>query len=213
MKVVILTCDKYNWLIPIFRHFYNKYWPDNHYQTEYITENDHIDGPVFYTQGASWASGILKYLKASHEDKFLIMPEDYILKSPVETARVKQAENLCTGHVGCVRLNAPDKYFRLTKDMGNRNFRDYPLDKPYSMSMQAAIWQKAFLLDVLKEKEDAWQSEIEGSKRLANLTYKWKILWTTDAIIDYEAGGLMVARKPRLSVVKWTIMDLIKDGQ
>jgi len=211
MKIVILTCNKYKWMVPLFYHFYNKYWPDSPYQTEIITETDPINGAIFYTKGVSWSSGILNYLRQSPEDKFLLTPEDYVLKSPVDTERIKEAESLCTGHVGCVRLNAPDEWFKFTKGIDVGGFKEYPLDKPYSMSMQAAIWRKAFLFDVLRDGEDAWQAELDGSKRLANLTHKWRVYWTTKAIWDYQAGGFMVAGRPRIDVVKWTINDLIEE--
>ena len=219
MKIVILTCEKYTWMIPLFYHFLNKYWPHCPYKTEIVADavpnldipfSPHTDS-VFYTEGVSWSSGILNYIKQSKDDKFLLTPEDYILKSPVNTDRVLEAEALCTGSVGCVRLNAPDKYFVHTKDVNIKGFKEYPLDRSYSMSMQAAIWQRDYLIDVLRHGEDAWQAEIDGSKRLAVLMHKWRILWTTEAIWDYQAGGFMVAGRPRLDVVKWTIQALIEE--
>ena len=217
MKVVVLTCDKYRWLVPIFFHFYRKYWPDNPYQVEVIAEHadEYPEVPTYYTNGAKWSQGIIDYIKhfPPTDDKFLLTPEDYILKSPVDTARIKEAESLCSGNVGCVRLNEPDKYFAYTNDIkGNEGFKSYPLDKPYSMSMQAAIWQKSFLLDVLRENEDAWEAELLGSKRLANMTHKWWVYWTKKAIWDYQAGGFMLRGRPRIEVVKWTVSNLIEEA-
>lgn len=210
MRIVILTCDKYTWLVPVFLHFVNKYWPDNPYPIDIIAEKEPVEGKVFYTQGISWSSGILNYLKQSKDDKFLLTPEDYIIESTVNTERVKLAESLCVGDVGCVRLNAPDKYYKHTVNTDVKYFKEYPLDKSYSMSMQAAIWQKRYLFDVLRDKEDAWEAELKGSERLKRLKRKWKILWPKSAIIDYQPGGIMKAGKPRLSVMKWALLDLIK---
>jgi hypothetical protein len=210
MKVVILTCDNYAWLIPVFLHFYNKYWPDNPYQTEIITEIDHINGFVFYTKGASWSSGLLNYLKQSDDDKFLLIDEDCLIKGPVNLGRVKLAEKLCEGNIGCVRLNAPDKYYnRHAIESGVKFYKEYPLDKPYSMSLQAAIWQKKYLLEVLWHKEDGWQAELIGSKRVANMKGRWRILWAKSAVIDYHGGGIMRKGQPALPVVKWALLELI----
>ncbi len=209
MKIVILTCNKYTWLVPIFLHFRKKYWPDNPYPIEIIAETEHVEGSVFYTKGAPWSSGILNYLKQSDDDKFFLTPEDYIIESMVDTNRVRLAESLCEGNVGCVRLNTPDKYYRHTVESSVKYFKEYQLDKPYSMSMQAAIWQKRYLIDVLRAGEDAWQAEIIGSKRLATMKGKWRILWPKSAIIDYQAGGIMKAGRPRLSVMRWALEDLI----
>jgi len=211
MRIVVLTCDKYKWLVPVFLHFFNKNWPDNSCEIDIVADAENLEYKnVFYTNGVSWSTGIINYLKQSKDDKFLLTPEDYIIESKVDTARIKRAEKLCAGNVGCVRLNQPDKYFRFATQSEFRGFREYPLDKPYSMSMQAAIWQKSYLLDVLRDGEDAWQAEIEGSKRLAKIKGKWRILWTKSAIIDYQAGGFMVAGKPRMSVVKWVLSDMKK---
>lgn len=213
MKIVVLTCDKYKWLIPTFFHFFNKNWPDCPYQVDVITENENIEGSgIFYTQGVSWSSGILNYLSTQpDEEKFLLTPEDYIIKSPVDTGRMRRAEELCSGNVGCVRLNVPDKYFKRHAVATNiKHYKEYPLDKPYSMSMQAAIWQKRYLMDVLRHKEDAWQAELNGSERLKSLKPKWRILWSKSWIIDYEPGGIMLRGRFRTPVVQWVLRELIK---
>ena len=212
MKVVVLTCDNYAWLVPIFLHFYKKYWPDNPYQTEIITEKNHIDGFVFYSKGVSWSSGIINYLKQSKEDKFLLIDEDCLIEKTVNTARVRLAERLCESNIGCVKLNAPEKHYsRHAVESGIKFYKEYPLDKPYSMSMQAAIWQKRYLLDVLRDKENAWQAELNGSDRLKELKGKWRILWAKSAVIEYQAGGIMRKGQPHLPVVKRVLSDLINE--
>jgi len=214
MRIVVLTCDKYNWLVPLFFHFLEKNWPDNPYPVDIITEKEPLDyKSVFYTHGDPWASGILNYINQAKDDKFLLIPEDYVIKSPVNTARVKKAEKLCSENIGCVRLNQLDKYFRFAQKTDVKGYREYPLDRPYSMSMQTAIRQKKYIKDVFRYGEDAWQAEIKGSQRLKGLKRKWRILWTKSAIIDYQAGGFMVAGRPRASVVKWVIENITKGGE
>lgn len=212
MKVVVLTCNKYTWLVPVFLHFYKKYWPDNPYQTEIVTETDHIDGTVYYSEKTSWSSRLINYLKQSNEDKFLLIMEEHLTEEPVNTRRVQMAEDLCAGNIGCVRLNAPDKWFRCHAVGTNiKGFKEYPLDKRYSMSMQTSIWQKQYLLDILRNGEDIWQTEIKGSERLKGLKSRWRILWAETPIVGYTAGGLMKKGRPRASVVKWAIEDLLHD--
>lgn len=214
MKVVILACDKYTWLVPVFMHFYEKYWPDNPYRTEIVTEKDHLDGNVFYAKDASWSNRLIGYLRRSMEDKFLLVMEEHFIEKTVNTDRVKIAESLCEGNVGCVRLNPPDRYFKCHAiESGISGFREYPLDKRYSMSMQTSIWQKWYLLDVLRADENIWQTEIDGSERLKKLKAKWRILWADTPIIDYTAGGLMKKGRPRGSVVKWMAEDFLSEGR
>jgi len=214
MKVVILTCDKYAWIVPICLYFYRKYWPDNPYETDIITEHDYIKGQVFYTGGKPWAGGILAYLEASKENKFMFILEDYIIREKIDTGRVKEAEALCEGNIGYVRLNnAPEKYFRRhSVDSDVKGYREYPLFKRFAMTTQVTIWQRDFLLDALRADESAWQTEHNGSKRLAKLAHKWKALWPERNIVNYQTGGLMRKGALRPEVLKWMKPELLADG-
>lgn len=210
MKVIVSTCDKYTWIIPVFLHFYRKNWLDNPYQTEIVTETDHIDGTVFYNEETSWASRLINYLKQSKEDKILLILEDCIIRKTIDTKMIKIAEELCKGNVGCVRLVGPDKWFNYTTDVGIKGFREYPFNRNYCFSLTSAIWQKQFLLDGLRKGENVWQTEVEGSKRFGQLKSKWRVLWSETPIIDYQGGGLMARGKLHSPVVKWALEDLVK---
>ena len=53
MKIIVSTCDKYNWILPVFFHFYKKAWPGNTNKTDVITEKEKVSfgNSVFYTGG------------------------------------------------------------------------------------------------------------------------------------------------------------------
>lgn len=217
MKVVVLTCDKHKWIIPLFRYFYKKYWPDNPYQTEVVTEVNHIDGKVYYAGKESWAGRLIDYLKQSKEDKILFVLEDYMIKTLVDTQRVRVAEKLCEHDVGCVRLsNGPYKYFnRHTAGLPVvGGFKEYPSHKRFSVVAHIAFFQKRFLLDILKDGEDIWLFEDNGSKRFAKLKFKWRCLWPENNIINYTGhrGGLMNKSRIQLQPLKWVLSDLSKDA-
>jgi len=210
VKVLILTCRKYAWLVPITLYFYRKYWPDNPYQTEVVAEADYIDEASYNPDGRLWSTWVLNYLKQSKEDKFLFIMEDFMIRAPIDTEKIVTAEALCIDNVGCVRLNKPDKWFRRHgAEIKIEGFREYPLDQKYSISLQTAIWQKSYLFDVLRKDESAWQTEHKGSRRLRELKDKWKVLWTDSTIIDYHPGGIMEKGELRLSTVQQTLLNLI----
>jgi len=184
MKVVVFTCDKYSWLIPTFLHFYKKMWPDNPYQTDFVTETKEIGGvSTFYTGGIPWPDGAIKYFESIDEEIFLLLLEDYIIKETVNTNRVKIAENLCSDDIGCVRLNPHDNFSHLLVDTNIDGFKEYPLDKPYSVSLQPSIWQKEFLLEILQRGENIWQTEIEGSRRIWESNKR--IIWADIPILSH----------------------------
>lgn len=210
MKVVVSTCDEYAWIIPVFLHFLRKSWPDNPYEIEIITEKKPIAGKVFYAKGASWSARIINYLKQCGEDKILLIVEDNISCKLVNTEIVQRAEELCEGDVGCVSLKAPPRYYENHSiDSKVKGFREYPLGEKYSISMQATIWQKRYLLDVLREGETIWNFERKGSVRLKKLKGKWRILWADSPAFKFYAGTLMREGRLVTSVVKEMLAELI----
>lgn len=214
MKIVVFTCDGYEWMVPVFSHFCKKYWPDNPYQIEIVTETEassfEENYQVYYAGKTSWASRMIRYLEQSKENKFLLIAEELFIGKPVDTRKIKIAEILCGDNVGCVRLNAGDKWFkRYAFKTDIKGFREYPLDKPYSLSLQVAIWRKRYLLDILRDGEEIQATELKGSERLKSLKNKWRVLWTETPIINSACGDLMKKGRPRLSVVKWALLDLI----
>lgn len=213
MKIVILTCDEYAWIVPVFLHFLKKYWSDNPYEIEIITEKAHVDGTVFYTRGVSWSSGLINYLKQSKEKKFLLILEDCLIDKKVDTERVQMAEKLCRGDVGCINLNAPERYQRdHTIKSGVEGFREYPLDAKYSMAIQPAIWQKQYLLDILRTGESCWGTEIKGSRRLKELKGKWRLLWAKTPIMSYHPGSLIHKGKFHFESAKWAMLELLNNN-
>jgi len=202
MRIIVFSCDRYSWLIPIFSHFYERSWPDNPYKTEFVTETERIDGmPIFCTGKIPWTERAIKYLESFEEETFLLLLEDYIIGETIDTNRIKMAENLCKGNIGCVRLNPHDRFSRFLVDSDIDGFKEYPLDKPYSVSLQPAIWQKEFFLEFLQRGENIWQVETEGSKRIH--TSKKKVIWSDIPIISYRAGSYMGKGKIVKSVEQW----------
>lgn len=207
MKVVVSTCDKYSWLIPTFWHFYKKNWKDNPYKTEIVTETKKLSfgDSVFYGGKIPWADLMIKYLKQLDEDKFLLILDDYILESNVDSHRVKIAENLCKDDVGCVKLSIHDEgdsWDGFMVDAGIRGFKRYPkkcpLDKLHSVSFQAAIWQKSSFLDIPRPGESIWAAESGSSKR-----FHKQVLRPDAPIMNYSLCGCMKKGKQVKEVMKW----------
>jgi len=189
MRIVVFTCDAYSWLVQFFLHFYEKMWPDNPYQTDFVTETKKIEEQnTFLTGKIPWADGAIKYLESCEEKTFLLLLEDYIIAKPIRTDIIKRAEKLCVDDIGCVRLNLHDSWSQFLFDTNIEGFKEYPLDKPYSISLQAAIWQKEFLLEFLRKGENIWQVEEAGSGRIR--TSKKRIIWADVPIISYQPGGI-----------------------
>jgi len=214
MKVIVSTCDKYNWVLPVFFHFYKKAWPGNPNKTDVVTEKEKVDfgDSVFYTGGKSWGSGMINYLNQSKANKFMLILEDYIIES-VDVKMIKVAEKLCSGDVGCVRMsNDPHKYFEKHTENSTvvNGFRQYPNDQRFNSALQIAIYQKAYLLDIFKGKENVWETERRGVDRIRKLGDKWRILWPEKNIFEYDAIGLLRKGILRPPVLSWAKSKLSK---
>ncbi len=214
MKIVISTCDKHRWIVPISLYFLKKYWSRNPHEIDIVTENEHIDGSVYYTRGASWGKGIIGYLKQSEEAKILLILEDLLLTSKVDTGRVRVAEKLCEHKTGMVRLNnAPYGYFcKHSKKSNMDGFREYPLKHRFIMGLQPAIFQGSYLFDALGNKDNPWEAEQKGAKRLAVLANKWQSLWPETNIFNVQPVGLMKKGRFKPPVLRWAKAELKKDN-
>lgn len=202
MKIIIPTCDAYLWIAPTFLHFYEKYWPDSPYQLEYVTETEKVkDVPTFCAGKIPWSDRMIKYLEAYNEEAFLLIMDDCLITTPVNTSAVQQAEKLCTDTIGCIRLNHHGSYSHFLFDSGILGFKEYPSDKPYAVSVIACVWQKEYFLKFLKRGENAWQTEAKGSKRVR--TSKKRILRSDIAAINHFNGGLMKKGRVNKSVEQW----------
>ena len=217
MKSLLITCDKYAWLVPVFLHFYKKYWPDNPYKTEIITQTRKISTvhTVFYAGNVSWSSEVLNYLRQTKEDKFILFNEDILINRMVDTRGVKNAERLCKNNIGCVRLNhAPKRYLtEHAKKTDIKGFREYPTDRRFSFTMQIAFWQKKYLFDVMRDGESAWENEANGIERLKEMKSDWRILWPEKNIITYAPVGIMRKGILEPQVLRWAKSELQEDSK
>lgn len=210
MRILMLTCDEYAWIVPVSLHFFKKYWPDNPYEIEIVTESKHIDGKVYYGGKIQWADRLINYLKQSEENKFLLILEDYLLCRTVNTKEIQHAEEYCKDNIGAINLSAPDRYkSNYTIKSNIKGFREYPLDGKYSISWKPVIYQKQYLLDILKEGETLWNTEIRGSRRLGRLKDKWRLLWTETSVINYSFAGLLHSGRFAFKCTKWLIEELL----
>lgn len=202
MKIVVFSCDTYSWLIPIFLHFYEKSWPDNPYQTVFVTETEKTKGVTTFCAGKlEWTDRMIKYLNSCDDETFLLLSVDYIIEKKVDTDRIKRAENLCRNNIGCVRLYTHDRWSKFLFDTNIEGFKEYPLDKRYSISLQASIWQKEFLLEFLKKGETCWKTEGRGSIRIHNS--KYRVIWNDTAILSYRLRGYMKRGQVIEEMEKW----------
>jgi hypothetical protein len=214
--VTVYTNDRNLWLLGGFQYLFKKYWSSSQKVriVGYSSPKNGIltDNFSFYSidrrnyPASEWSSGVIRSLNQfikDGEDLFIMMLEDFWLIEPVNVDVIQRlVEYLRNDPKNILRID-------LTADRCQHRSQSTMFDKlgdieliktapssPYQMSFQAAIWNLKLMREVLTPYEDPWQSEIFGSKRLADAGDKYTVLGTTCRPVRYQP----VYRSKRVSL-------------
>ncbi len=168
VAVLVASCDKYRDLwTPFFRLFF-RYWQDCPFPV-YLGSNDAtFEDPrvsaIRAGEDLDWSRSFGAMLAQLPHPYVLLLLEDYLLTQPVDTARIV---DLCrvmeeTG-AACLRLYpfpGPDSEWP-----GHAGIGVIREGARWRLSLQAALWRKDVLEQLLAPGESAWEFEVAGSAR------------------------------------------------
>jgi len=160
---------------PFFKLF-SKYWTDYrgkiflNTETKDFTYNDldiisvknNIDLP---RNKITWSQCLIKALELIESDVILYLQEDYFLHDKVDYKLIEKfSELMQNNNIDCIHLTdqATSGPFTPTD---NELLWETDQKAPYRISMQAALWKKNILKKYLNKDENAWQFELNGTKR------------------------------------------------
>jgi hypothetical protein len=115
-------------------------------------------------EDVDWSTGFGEMVRRVAEPYILVLLEDYLLSAPVDTEAIARL----FGHMkeegaACLRVmpvpGAPEA------DPGTGDVGELPRGMPYRVSLQAAIWRRADLLELLRPGETPWDFELRGTPR------------------------------------------------
>ena len=204
--VNVYTNDKSLWLLDGFQYLFKKYWSHNR-PVRVVGYTPPKNGTLkdmfsFYSidkrnyPASEWSTGVLRSLDKfieNDEEFFIFMLEDYWLMEDVNTDVVgKLCEFMDTMPRDILRIDLTSdrcqhkRFSSSYADLGDCKVIRTTADSPYQMSFQAAIWNIRLMREILKPYENPWQSEINGSKRLAAAGDKYVVLGTTSPPLRYK---------------------------
>lgn len=168
VHVVVSSCDSFAACWPPLMHGFDRYWPDGPKPIHLITNRLAFEHPrvsVFATgSDHGWARNLRMALSATPQPFVLYMQEDYWIDQVVNSA-------LIDSYVDHFRNDRLD-YLRLvpvppgTQDCGfDDRIRLLAPAARYRTSLQAALWRKAVLLEILRDDESPWDFELVGNDR------------------------------------------------
>jgi len=173
LEVVVLTSNNYLCCLPPFAYLFNQFWGKEQPVKVVRYEIRPHNLPANFANYAigkqadySWSSGLIKYLKDHEGDLILLMLEDYFLDGRVNVDEVKRAWDCITHFPEVAKIDLTNDRLKVPHSRWDDRFIQSAPDAPFQASLQAAIWRKDFLLRFLDPKEDAWQFEKLGTKRV-----------------------------------------------
>jgi len=168
LAVVVSSCDGYSDLWPPFFFFFFQYWGNCPYPTFLVANRKRYNDPrvstILVGEDLDWSSNLRRALLEIRLPYVLLLLDDYFLKGPVNSQRIHELFlYMKRKGAGCLRLfpsPGPD-----TPCQDNSEVGEILIGARYRVSLQAAIWKKEILLELLREGESPWELEIKGSRR------------------------------------------------
>jgi hypothetical protein len=171
---IVLTCDSYSDLWPMYINFHDKFWPNCPYDKYFVTNNKSILNSSFefinIGKDDSWSDGLLKalsILKLKYE-YLIITLEDSPLIQKVEQEKLDSILKSFFEEKG----NFLSLFTQNNMGKPTRKFNEYfgILDKGmlYRPTCVYSLWKISVLEDLLVREENAWEFERNGSIRSDN---------------------------------------------
>ncbi len=174
IAVLILSCDKYSDIWPVFYSFFFKYWGDcpfkiynaSNYQSFSHSRVTNIHSGMV----SDWSTETKAILGQIKEKYVIVILDDYLIYQSVDMPTLLNSLQLMKRYdalflkLFCFpashsSLWASDK-LEEAPFMGKiRNGQEYRIN------LQVGAWNKEIMMDILKPGESPWQFELEGSKR------------------------------------------------
>tara|TARA_B100000900_G_C20578494_1_gene716385 strand:+ start:457 stop:1242 length:786 start_codon:yes stop_codon:yes gene_type:complete len=190
LAIVILSCDKFSSLWPLFFKRLNQYFPKSNNRfyllsnnLKYEVDTHHLVKVICVGNDTSWSDNLSKLLVQINEENVLLLMEDGPLAKNVNLEKLNFYHDVfIKNNMNYLNLKAspkPDKNI-------NPDFGEISPFKGYRTALVPSLWKKSILLSLLKKGESAWEFEVLGSERSSsyeNFFSLNKPLFTLDHII------------------------------
>ena len=200
--LVVSSCDAYSDLWKPFFTLLFRYWPDCPFPI-YLISNKQIYWdkrvrPLLIGIDKRWATNTRRTLERIPEPYILWILEDLFLEKPTNTNYIlKLLDYLKFNHAATIRLHPtpiPDEDFENDLNLGRIGH-----SADYRTSLNAAIWDKQIFYHLIREGENPWQMEVDGTKRSRDLSSTF--LSVKSAALNYNQLGATIRRKWRYEAI------------
>ena len=197
IDIVVISCDDYYDVWPLFFENFFKNWKDCPLDIHLISNNKTYDHKKIINinvgKDVSWSDNLWKGLKSIKKDYVMLFVDDLLINEIV-------CDNYFNKISNWINSNKPN-YLRLHISFKPNYFDNFvgilPNKSPYKVSLMPSIWNKNFLKRILNIGESAWDFEIKGSERAFNYNGFFSLY---DNFFDYN--NLIIKGKWQRSITK-----------
>ena len=196
IRVLVVTSDRYLWALRPFHYLFDVFWSTlQPVLVAGYTPPPFPLPPNFQFQSIDprpypaemWSDGLILFLRGLPDSHVVLMLEDYWLCRRVDTQGVNSLADYIHGKQEVLRMDLTNDRLYAggmfdVEPWGHYDIIETPPGTPYQMSLQAGIWNRERLLEVLQPGKTPWQVEVEtGADAMQGL----RVLGTRQSPIRY----------------------------
>lgn len=168
LSILIVGFDGYKDVWDIDIYLLNKYWrnrPKTYLATSVLRPHYTDVEIITAGEGSEWSKKTYTALNKITSKYVLLLLEDFFISSPVDNTLVLESlqlikDNNIKFYQVLVQL-VKSSWEKGAPFQGNRHIKIIPQNKKYPLNLQAAIWDREYLLETLGDGNyNAWQYEI-----------------------------------------------------
>jgi hypothetical protein len=170
-SILVVSCDKNINLLNKFFQYLTRFWDTKDIPIyvsleKMIFSYNGVSMTVFNDTGVNWSKRVKNCLSKINSTSVLLLLDDFIIESPVNVDVLMYLDK-------CINDNNNIAHFALTtvpmKNVSDKEYyghfylRDH-LGR-YKTTLQCGMWRRKTLMNLLSDKESAWEFELYGNIR------------------------------------------------
>lgn len=174
--ILISSCDSFSDCWKPYYHGLFKYWADCPYDvfivTNYKDSGDKSVRAIRVGDDKGWSHNTFEALKLIAAPYVIYTHEDFWIKRDVASRAIAEyIAFMADDKADYIRLfPCPEPSYECEWD---KRLGVLANDAAYRASLQVALWRKQIFLDLIREGENPWQFEIQGSVRSRKYTNRF----------------------------------------
>lgn len=199
LNVIVEVSDGYLWALRPFIYLFNMYWSELQHVTVvgYRSPNFKLPpnfsffsiSPMNYPP-EKWSDGMIAFLNTIHDRHIVFLLNDYWLCRTADVRGISSCHDYLMNKPEVLRFDLTDDRLYAgsmfdVESWGSYDIIETKSGTPYQMSLQAAIWNREKLLEILIPGKSAWETEIHLSP-----PEEMRVLGTRQLLLRYANGVL-----------------------